>query len=131
VRDSEGRRAQTKNFQLSSTVVKSDADRPSGAQSFCRQAFGSAAAVGDSETEIPVRQSVSKWSTAATLEIVISALACRVESSGDDISLDLAVPLLRTKFFKPLGEANQFLAGEILDDYFEFLNTHAQILSCG
>jgi len=58
----------------------------------------------------------------------ISALSGSIQSPREDVSFDLAVPLISHKFLEPLSKTRQFLERKLGNGEFQFFNAHNQKL---
>lgn len=63
--------------------------------------FGFHQEADDSDTKNLAWRNDSKWAGTASEKIIISALACGIQTPGQNISLNFLIPLVCHKFFKP------------------------------
>src|SRR5947209_2078666 len=91
-----------------------------------RPARGSPPATGDNGTRTPAWRSGSRGQrrAAARLELLVGAAPGGIEAPGQDIGLDLPVPLIRQELLEPLREAIELLGRELGDGGLEFFDAH-------
>jgi hypothetical protein len=60
--------------------------------------------------------------------VFYSTIQCLIQASGLGILFDLAIPLIRDKFLKPLGESGEFICREFSHGILDFLDAHGMML---
>ena len=104
-------------------------NRPSIIQSFCRQVAGLVAATRHTFPKTPAWCDVSQR-LAPTGGALRSGLRNEfIETSRVRVALDLLVPYLVLKLFKPLRQFRYFLPGKLRNRLFNFFDAHALILT--
>jgi hypothetical protein len=58
------------------------------------------------------------------LKILVGPLTCRVESAGQDVGLDLPIPLFGQLLLKPPRKLRKFLGRQIGDGRLKFFHAH-------
>lgn len=63
--------------------------------------------------------------------VIVGAFEGGVEASGQQVLLDLPVPLVSHELLEPLGKSSQFGGREGGDYGFKFFNTHGRRVGSG
>lgn len=74
------------------------------------------------------QRSGSKGGDASRLTMFPCPIERLVQASSGGITLDLAIPLVRHIFLKPLGENGKLLRRELRHGVLDFLNAHGKRL---
>src|SRR5262245_45668561 len=116
--------ARTKRNRHVEIAMRDDAGRFGEAESSCLLIAEWRPANGGGNTRNQESQSDSQRSAATRLEIGISFLAGFIKTTGGNVRLDLAVPLVGHVFFEPASKRLQFRGRQMGYGRFKFVNAH-------
>ncbi|MGA7502063.1 MAG: hypothetical protein WBX00_35675, partial [Isosphaeraceae bacterium] len=85
---------------------------------------GSPAASGDNGPRTPACRSGSRgeWRAAAGLDLLVGAASGGVQAPGQDVGLDLPIPLLGQELLEPPREAVKLFGGQLGDGGLKFFD---------
>ena len=84
-----------------------------------------------SAARIPAKQNDSKRGALPSFEVLVRPVAGGVQSAGANVRLDLTIPLVRRKFFKPFRKASQLGRGKFRNGGFDFFDAHIEKIRVG